>query len=405
MARHVNVDNFVRAETDRMFADIQRDAGGVNVFRHNREPAAIDEQTVIRLNRDTLYSFAIVDLVDGASIEIPEHGDRYVSVMVVDNDHYVRAVLHEPGHHDLAAVAPGTRYALVAVRTLVDPSDAADIAAVASLQDEFRLEVASGEPFESPEYDAESLEETRNGLLRLARGLRAFDRTFGGPDEVDPVRHLIGTAAGWGGLPLSEASYLGVSPGVGVGHYELTMHDVPVDAFWSVSVYNAQGYFEPNDDGRYTVNSITGVPDEDGAITVRFTPPGEATGPNDIPVPEGWNYLVRLYRPRPEFFEGGWEVPDLVRLESPASPTPAQEDAAQEDAAQEDAAQEDGVAMDATAEDATIEDATIDASTEDANAEDGSGGAAEEEPAEHSGPDETPGDGEARGDARTASDD
>jgi hypothetical protein len=238
---------------------------------------------------------------------------------------------------------------------------------------------------------------TRNGLLRLARGLRAFDRTFGGPDEVDPVRHLIGTAAGWGGLPLSEASYLGVSPGVGVGHYELTMHDVPVDAFWSVSVYNAQGYFEPNDDGRYTVNSITGVPDEDGAITVRFTPPGEATGPNDIPVPEGWNYLVRLYRPRPEFFEGGWEVPDLVRLESTASPTPAQGDAARDDASHED-----GVAEDAAAEDATTEE-----SVENSGAEDGSSadGAREDEHAGDASAGETPGDGEARGDARTASDD
>lgn len=62
MSIHVNADNFARAETDRMFADIQRDAGGVNTFRHNREPASIDAQTVIRLNRDTLYSFAIVDL-------------------------------------------------------------------------------------------------------------------------------------------------------------------------------------------------------------------------------------------------------------------------------------------------------------------------------------------------------
>ena len=94
------------------------------------------------------------------------------------------------------------------------------------------------------------------------------------------------------------------------------MRDVPVDAFWSVSVYNARGYFEPNGDDRYSVNSITGVADEDGAITVRFTPPGEATGPNDIPLPEGWNYLLRLYRPRAEFLEGRWEVPDLVRLDA-----------------------------------------------------------------------------------------
>ncbi|MFC5207600.1 hypothetical protein ACFPM0_13735 [Pseudonocardia sulfidoxydans] len=39
----VNVDNFVRAETDRMFFDIQRDAGGVNVLQHKRMPAPIDE--------------------------------------------------------------------------------------------------------------------------------------------------------------------------------------------------------------------------------------------------------------------------------------------------------------------------------------------------------------------------
>ena len=65
MSIHVSAYNFVRAETDRMFADLQRDAGGVNVFSHNRAPAAVDHQTVIRLNRDTLYSFAVVALAGG----------------------------------------------------------------------------------------------------------------------------------------------------------------------------------------------------------------------------------------------------------------------------------------------------------------------------------------------------
>jgi hypothetical protein len=58
----VNADNFARAEIHRMFGDIQRDAGGVGVFRNKRQPASIDEHTIIRLNRDMLYSFAIVDL-------------------------------------------------------------------------------------------------------------------------------------------------------------------------------------------------------------------------------------------------------------------------------------------------------------------------------------------------------
>ena len=91
------------------------------------------------------------------------------------------------------------------------------------------------------------------------------------------------------------------------------MHDVPVDAFWSVSVYNAAGYFEPTAEARYTVNSVTGVRDDDGAVTVHFTPPGAATEPNSIPLPEGWNYLIRLYRPREAFADGEWHAPDLVR--------------------------------------------------------------------------------------------
>gem|GEM_PF-3669826 len=72
----VNADNFVRAETHRMFADLQRDAGGVGVFRHHRQPASIDAQTVIRLNRDTLYSFAILDLAEPAWLSLPEADGR-----------------------------------------------------------------------------------------------------------------------------------------------------------------------------------------------------------------------------------------------------------------------------------------------------------------------------------------
>lgn len=313
MGQHVDVDTFVRAETDRMFADLQRDAGGVNTFLHNREPASVDRQTVVRLNRDTLYSFAVVDLAGGATLTLPDAGERYLSAMVVDNDHYVAAVLHDAGEHRLDAASVGTRYAVLAVRTLVDPADPADLAAVAAVQDALRLDAASAEPFVSPDHDRTSLDATRDALLALAAGLSSFDRTFGTREQVDPVRHLIGTAAGWGGLPTTEASYVGVDPQLPRGRYALTLRDVPVDAFWSVSVYDAQGFFEPNPQGVYSVNSVTAVPDDDGAVTVRFAPPDDlGDAPNTIPVPEGgWNFLVRLYRPRAAVLDGTWTVPDL----------------------------------------------------------------------------------------------
>jgi hypothetical protein len=307
----VTIDNFARAETDRMFAGLQRDAGGVNQLSHNRVPAAVDHQTVIRMNRDTLYSIAVVDLTAGATVTVPEHGDRYVSVMIVNEDHYINEVLHDAGSHDLTMDRHDTPYVAVAARVLVDPNDPDDVERVAGLQDQFRLAAGSAQPFVMPDYDEASFDRTRTALLTLAGGLSATDRMFGAKADVDPVRHLLGTAAGWGGLPSTEATYVGVSPGLPVGRYELRVPaDVPVDAFWSISVYNADGYFEPNPSGVYSINSITGVRDADGSITVRFGDHGPAR-PNQIPIPDGWNYLVRLYRPRREILDGTWSFPTL----------------------------------------------------------------------------------------------
>lgn len=164
----------------------------------------------------------------------------------------------------------------------------------------------------SPDYETASLDATRTALLDLARGLTSFERTFGTRAEVDPVRHLIGTAAGWGGLPTSEAAYVGVQPNVPAGDYELVLRDVPVDAFWSISVYDAQGFFAPNARNRYSVNSVTAVPDADGAVTVRFSPSPAPDAVNSIVTPEGWNFVLRFYRPRPAFDDGSWVLPELT---------------------------------------------------------------------------------------------
>ncbi|WP_455905564.1 DUF1214 domain-containing protein [Microbacterium sp.] len=97
------------------------------------------------------------------------------------------------------------------------------------------------------------------------------------------------------------------------------MRDAPVDAFWSISVYNAEGYFEPNVVGRYTINSITAEKAPDGSVTVRFVDDPDTRIPNAIPVPAGWNLLVRLYRPKDAYFDGSWTVP-LITADSRRTP-------------------------------------------------------------------------------------
>jgi hypothetical protein len=136
---------------------------------------------------------------------------------------------------------------------------------------------------------------------------------FGTKDAVEPVRRLIGSASAWGGNPERDALYLNQVPAKNDGKtvYKLNVKDVPVDGFWSVSVYNAKGYFEPNRFNAYALNNITAKPNEDGSITIQF---GGCDGKiaNCLPTTPGWNYLVRLYRPREDVLNGKWSFPKPV---------------------------------------------------------------------------------------------
>ncbi len=134
---------------------------------------------------------------------------------------------------------------------------------------------------------------------------------FGTKDQVDPVRHLIGSAMAWGGNPEKDAIYLNVTPGKNDGTtvHRFTVKDVPVDGFWSISVYNAKGYFEPNKENAYTLNNLTAKKGDDGSVTVQFGGYDGKT-PNCLPIMPGWNYIVRLYRPRKEVLDGTWKFPE-----------------------------------------------------------------------------------------------
>ena len=151
--------------------------------------ASLDQQTVIRMNRDSLYSFLVADISSGATLTIPDSGGRYLSARWWSTGiNYVNRVLHEAGEHELTTAEFDTPYVLVAVRILVDPADPEDIAAVNALQDGLEFSAGSAKPFSSPEYDETSLNATRQALLELGRGLGRFDRAFGTKDAVDPLK-------------------------------------------------------------------------------------------------------------------------------------------------------------------------------------------------------------------------
>ncbi|HEX5113387.1 MAG TPA: DUF1254 domain-containing protein, partial [Saprospiraceae bacterium] len=113
----VTADNFNRAETDMYFAVSVKEAGGTGTFFHRSELMSIDNQVVIRANRDVLYSSGVFDLDAGpVTITIPDPGKRFMSMMVVDEDHYASTV-YAPGTFTYTREQMGTRYILLGIRT------------------------------------------------------------------------------------------------------------------------------------------------------------------------------------------------------------------------------------------------------------------------------------------------
>lgn len=87
---------------------------------------------------------------------------------------------------------------------------------------------------------------------------------------------------------------------------------MPVDGFWSITVYNKDGFMQENDQGVYAYNNVSAKQSSDGSYTINF-----GVGPNaenSIPITPGWNYIVRLYRPRANILDGSWSFPEAKPL-------------------------------------------------------------------------------------------
>lgn len=304
----ITLDNFTRAETD-YYMSTYVAKGCFAKLCNDREPTPVDKQPVVRMNRDTLYSVAVFDLTSPVTIVKPDIGKRFQSMVVINQDHYIPLVAYDAGTYTLTQEKVGTRNAIMLFRTFVDPNDPSDIRSAHSAQDGIRLNQASPGKFEIPEWDQDQRKKVSDAVAALMPYVPDSRAMFGAAGKVDPVRHLVGTAAGWGGNPEVDAKYLTVVPkqNDGATPHILRVKDVPVDGFWSVTVYNADGYFEAPDHA-ISVNNITAKRDADGSVTIHLG--GDPKSPNYLRINPGWNYVVRLYRPRAEILNSTWTFPE-----------------------------------------------------------------------------------------------
>jgi hypothetical protein len=312
-AESVTVENFERAETDRTMKDYV-DLGGFGKFYHTRLPSPLDAQKVVRLNLDTLYSFGVFDLTTPVTITLPDSGDRFMSALIINQDHSMLPVEYAPAEFTLTQQQMGTRYVIIALRTFMAATDKEDIASANALQDQVRVSQADVGSFDVPEWDKASLLKVRGALATLASTVSDTRGMFGDRSKLDPLQFKMGTAAGWGGNPKEGAIYFSHSPAQndGTTPYTVTVKDVPLEdkGFWSITVYGEDNYLKPNDLNRNALNNITAERNPDGSITINAG--GCEDGRiNCIPISKGWNYVARTYRPRPEIVSGEWVFPEM----------------------------------------------------------------------------------------------
>jgi len=308
-APKVTAHNYVRAESDIQMRGYIQKFDCFGKFAHVREPYDVNNQITVRGNRDTIYSWSVFDLRTPVTITLPETGGRYQALMVVNQDHSIWN-FYGPRTGTLTEEKVGSRYATLVIRTFADPHDEQDMQEAYRLQNAVVVEQADIGKFEVPDWNKEEVEQMRATINVVGSTVKDASKFFGRKENMDPVYWMLGAALGWGGLPFDDASYAIFFPEKNDGKtpYTLTVTDVPVYAFWSVTLYDEKGWMPVNEYNAYSFNNVTAKKGEDGSVTIHFG--GDPEADNFLPIVPGWNYIVRMYQPGPEILNGTWTFPN-----------------------------------------------------------------------------------------------
>ena len=310
----VTKENYSEAETQTVFAKYIADVatatctGGLGTILNLQKAADPKDRTVIRINFDTLYSWLILDLTTPATFTLPQTNGRYQSAMVVNGQGYVY-VEKDPGDYTLTEDEVGSRYALVAFRTGVNIQDPEDVAQAQALQAKLSVSQAkTGEYIQPNKWDLEQMMALRAAYNeeRNEKGVKSED-LFGRKGEITPEQNNMGVAVGIGGLPKEGAVYLFYTPSSSEPQ-TLTLKDVPNgdNAFWSLTVYDKDGF--PVGEN-FNVNSAFAKTNEAGDVVINLG--GDTDQENYLGIYPGWNATFRIYNPKPAYFDGSWNRPEL----------------------------------------------------------------------------------------------
>ena len=336
----VYLSNYRQAQSDTTMMDYVK-LGGFGKFYKEENIVEIqspNQYQIVRMNRDTLYAESIFNLTTSVTLTMPPTNGYYMSLQIIDEDNYILGVIYperqaqktvkiiynpDPNKKSTnQTIYSTTKYVFCLTRTLVNPSNQTDLARARALQNNLRVQQATKGEFVIQNWNLDQMNEIRNSVSSLIVYVQPGAAVNGYRGKIDPTYQLIGTAAGWGGLPPQDAVYQAFFPQNNVDDLVYYIYVAPDSVpiypigFWSLTVYNATSYLQYNQWNSYSLNSLTAKPETNGSYVLYFSSIGKKQDymTNWIWTYPGWNYLARLYTPKEQIIDLSWQFPPLIQL-------------------------------------------------------------------------------------------
>jgi hypothetical protein len=294
-----------------------QDLVGVNKFLHKRQLTPTDKQPVVRMNRDTYYSFAVVDVSKGATVTMPKvPNGKYISLQSGTEDHRIQPMFYGPGTFELSTHTGNHLYVVVRLDATFTEAEAA------KLQDQMVIKANSNKKFKAEPVNQKSFKTVEDKLkakmpaIVKRDGINAITGMFTSPaDESNKLftqeKYEVGAAVGWGGAQVIDNIYEISGNYPADTCHQATFKDPKNKAFWSITVYNKAGFMF-NDLANLSSNTAT--PNADGTYTVSFGCGTKAANniktANDSGV---FNLAIRHYQPSKLVSVDGYRIVPTVK--------------------------------------------------------------------------------------------
>ena len=259
----VTPDNYTDAEAEVNFMK-WKSKDAMNKLFHLAQLTPAGPMPTIRMNRDTLYSAALVDATNGFEVHMPDQG-LFTSVLVIDQKGYSQDYIWKPGSHKVNINTDNGGFVWVLFRIGIEQG----LDKARQAQQTVAITGMGDKVWDPQPYDKASHKKLHDQYMNEAIDSGMFLQYGADASRIDMEAKRLSDAAGWGGMDFGINNYQ-ISKNIkNDGCYSTTFEDPNADVFWSFTLYDADGWLLPLD-GNNVLNSREAVPNEDGTYTVRF---------------------------------------------------------------------------------------------------------------------------------------